>query len=130
MGLGEWVIAFFGCLLIGLFVFIIVKESRNYREIKAEDVQAIKSDKNVQKPHVEFFDATAIKKRIHVYYVSEINIPVSEIQHWIMFQFEDGTKKEFLVPQELFEKTSENQAGVLVTVNGNFFDFGDGEDVE
>ena len=51
MGLGEWVIAFFGCLLIGLFVFIIVKESRNYREIKAEDVQAIKSDKNIHKNH-------------------------------------------------------------------------------
>ncbi len=130
MGLGEWVITFFGLILIGSLVFILVKESKNYQKIQAKDVQAIKVDKDVPKPKVEFFDAKTIKKRIHIYYVSEINIPISETQHWIMFQLKDGTEKEFLVPKELFDKVNENQDGVLVTVNGNFFDFGEGEDIE
>ncbi len=129
MGLGEWVIAFFGLVLIGVFVFIIVKESKNYKEISADEVTLIKG-KDVPKPKVEFFNATAVKKRIHVYYVREINIPLSETQYWVMFQIQDGEEKEFMVSKELFEKIKEGQEGTLVTVNNLFFDFGDGEDME
>ena len=128
MGLGEWVIAFFGIVTIGVLAFIIVKESKNYKEISADEVTLIKG-KDVPKPKVEFFDAKAIKKRIHVYYVSEINIPLSETQYFITFEMQDGTEKEFMVSQELFEKINEEQTGTLVTVNGLFFDFGDGEEV-
>ena len=130
MGLGEWAIAVVGLVLIVFIAFIVVKESRNYKKIQAEDVQAIKVEKNIQKPKVEFFDVKAIKKRIHVYYVSEINIPISEMQYWVMFEFDDGSQKEFMVSKELYDKIEEGQAGTLVTVNGNFFDFGDGEDIQ
>ncbi len=40
-----------------------------------------------------------------------------------------GEELEFEIPQKLFDKISEGQSGTLVTANGNFIDFGDGEDV-
>jgi hypothetical protein len=130
MGLGEWAIAFFGLLLIGVFVYIIVRENKNYKIIKAKDVRVIKTETKVQKPKVDFFDAKVLKKRIHVYYENQINIPLSKTEYWIMFQIRDGEKKEFMVPQELFERTNEGQDGTLVTTNGQFFDFGDGEEIK
>ena len=130
MGLGEWMIVVFGVLVVGVLVYIVVKERKNYKEIQAKDVQAIKKETGVQKPKVDFFDAKVLKKRMHVYYESEINIPLSKTEYWITFQYKEGKEKEFMVPQELFEKTEEGQDGTLVVVNGQFFDFGDGEEIE
>ena len=84
MGLGEWVICIFGIVLIVFFIIIIAKEKENYK-----DVTAIKTEPTAQKPNVVFLKAKAIKKRIHVCYVSEINIPVSETQYWIKFLLKD-----------------------------------------
>lgn len=48
----------------------------------------------------------------------------------VTFMTDDGTKIQLTVPQEVYESIYESQAGNLVTVNGNFFYFGDGESVE
>ncbi len=125
MSLGEWILSFFGVVLIVFFIVIIVKESENYKNVKI-----IKQEPTAKTPNVQFFTAKVIKKRVHVYYVSEINIPISETQYWITFLLEERKEQEFLVPKELFERIEEGQEGTLVTTNGNFFDFGDGEDIE
>ena len=36
---------------------------------------------------------------------------------------------EYDVPQELFEKIFVGQKGILATIDGEFFDFGDGEEI-
>jgi len=48
---------------------------------------------------------------------------------FVTFLTDDGEEKEFKVSRELFDRLYEDQTGTLVTVNGNFFDFGDGEDM-
>ena len=48
----------------------------------------------------------------------------------VTFMTDDGTKIQLTVPQEVYESIYESQVGDLVTVNGNFFYFGDGESVE
>ena len=47
---------------------------------------------------------------------------------FVTFLTDDGEEKEFMVTRELFDRLYEDQTGTLVTVNGNFFDFGDGEE--
>ena len=47
-----------------------------------------------------------------------------------MFMTDDGEKVELIVPQEIYEELYESQAGDLVTVNGNYFYFGDGEPID
>jgi hypothetical protein len=48
---------------------------------------------------------------------------------FVTFLTDDGEEKEFKVTRELFDRLYEDQTGTLVTVNGNFFDFGDGEEL-
>ena len=74
--------------------------------------------------------AKALKKRVHIYYAAEINIPKSVTEYWIKFLLENGDEQEFSVSQEMFEKITEGQEGTLVLLNDLFFDFGDGEDIE
>lgn len=45
----------------------------------------------------------------------------------ILFLTDNGKKLVFAVPEELYAEVSEGQSGLLVTVNGNFLDFGDGK---
>ena len=49
---------------------------------------------------------------------------------FITFELEDGSTVEYPVGEDIFQRTEESQRGTLVTVNGNFFDFGDGEDID
>ena len=44
----------------------------------------------------------------------------------ILFLTDDGKKLVFEVPEELYAEVTEGQSGLLVTMNGKFFDFGDG----
>ena len=43
---------------------------------------------------------------------------------------DDEIDVEYTVSQEVFDRIAVDQVGVLVTVNGNFFDFGDGQEIE
>ena len=44
----------------------------------------------------------------------------------VRFSTEDRDIVEYDVPQELFEKIFVGQKGILATIDGEFFDFGDG----
>ena len=84
----------------------------------------------IPESQAEYIQAKALKKRVHVYYVSQLNIPRSVTEFRVMFEVEDGTEREYSLTQELFEKIEEGQEGTLVLLNDTFFDFGDGEDIE
>ena len=46
------------------------------------------------------------------------------------FLTDDGDEQTYNVSQELFDKTNVGDVASLVTINGTFLDFSDGEDVE
>ena len=48
----------------------------------------------------------------------------------VAFMTDEGKELVFEIPEEIHERISEGQHGNLITVNGNFFDFGDGEEIE
>ena len=84
----------------------------------------------IPEPQAEYIQVKALKKRIQVYYVSQLNIPRSVTEFLVMFAMKDGTEQEYSLSQELFEKIEEGQEGTLVLLNGGFFDFGDGENMD
>ena len=47
-------------------------------------------------------------------------------ENYITFLLDSGEEKEYLVPEMLFDNVVENEEGTLITLNGNFFDFGEG----
>ena len=86
-----------------------------------------------KEPEYVFAQARVLSKRRSDYYKTELRIPqlpalVNEF--YITFETEDNKTTEFPVRQEIYEDITEGQEGTLVTVNGNFFDFGDGEEIE
>lgn len=111
-------------LLIAAIVLWIYLYERKYhpkKKILYEDIEEPKS---------EFFQAKALKKRIHVRYEGYVKMPKSVMEYFVLFQLENGTQEEFMLSQEMFEKIEEGQEGTLVLLNGLFFDFGDGEVIE
>jgi hypothetical protein len=47
----------------------------------------------------------------------------------VAFLTDEGEELVFEIPQEIYDRIEEGQYGTLITVNGNFFDFGDGEEI-
>ena len=52
------------------------------------------------------------------------------VVYYVTFLTDDGEAKEYAVSEEMYQKCTPNATGMLVTVDGNFFDFGDGEEIE
>lgn len=84
----------------------------------------------IETPKGEFFEAKVLKKRMHIYYVSEVNISRSATEYYATFLLENGEEREYQLTPEMFEKIEEGQESTLVLLNGRFFDFGEGEPIE
>ena len=52
------------------------------------------------------------------------------VVYYVTFLTDDGETKEYTVSEEMYQKCTPNATGTLVTVDGKFFDFGDGEEIE
>ena len=50
--------------------------------------------------------------------------------YYVTFFTEDGETVEYPVPEEIFLTIEKGQESTLITVDGKFFDFSDGESVE
>ena len=78
----------------------------------------------------DYKKAMVLEKRENFYYVSNLNIPRSQKDFFATFLIENEEKREFKIREDIYERIEKGQRGTLVTVNGNFFDFGEGEEVE
>ena len=83
-------------------------------------------------PEYIFKQAKITAMRNYVYYQQTMGfpqLPQKVDEYYVTFLNEDGEEKEYLVSQEFFYNVVKGEEGTLITVNGNFFDFGDGVDV-
>ena len=107
-------------LIMAIVLWIYLYERKYHPKIKL-------NYEEIEEPNSEFFQAKALRKRIHVYYASELNIPKSVTEYYITFLLDNGEEKEYALSQEMFEKIEEGQESTLVLLNDMFFDFGEGE---
>ena len=110
-------------LIVGIVLWIYLYERKYHPKIKT-------NYEVIETPEPEFFEAKALRKRVHIYYASELNIPKSVTEYYITFLLENGEEREFSLSQEMFEKIEEGEESTLVLLNNMFFDFGEGEEIE
>ena len=86
----------------------------------------------IDEPNTEFYKATVQDKRVYEKFVEGVSwaTPVGKFQYLVTFLLESGKEIEYEVGLELYQTIEKGQAGTLVTMSGNFFSFGDGEEVE
>lgn len=86
----------------------------------------------IEEPITEYWEATVKSKRIYERFVNGVSwtTPVGVFQYFATFQLENEEEVEYEIGQEFYEKIEEGQTGTLVVTNGNFFAFGEGEEVD
>ena len=85
----------------------------------------------IDEPTTEYIEATVKSKRIYEKFVNGVSwtTPVGVFQYFATFQLENGEEIEYEIGQEYYEKMESAQTGILVIINGNFFAFGDGDEM-
>lgn len=116
------VMVLFAVFIVPIALLVFKEEKKQAESEPSEDA--------LQEPAgTRFVRAKVLQKKINHYYYKGLNLPKNESSFAIVFETEDGEMEEYPVPQELFMQTEEGQEGTLVTINGMFFDFGEGQDI-
>ncbi len=117
-----------------LFAYIKYIYFEKKEELRIREQQKEEEYKKIfeTEPEYIFKQAKITAMRNHVYYQQNLGfpqMPQKVDEYYVTFLNEDGEEKEYLVSQEFFYNVVKGEEGTLITVNGNFFDFGDGIDV-
>ena len=86
----------------------------------------------VQMADVASVYATVVKKDVAMeknVISPEKIVRTHKLVYCVQFLTEDNQRVEYSVPEELYDYIFIGQKGVLATVDGEFFDFGDGEEI-
>ena len=123
-----------GVLFLGLFIYFFAvqlpKEQKKERVRKEKEWE--EWEKSEREPEYAFINAKVVGARKYVYQKMDWSMPMLPAQvdeYYATFLLETGEEIEYKVPEELFFTLVEGEEGTLVTVNGNFFDFGSGEEI-
>ncbi len=123
-------------LILGVFLFLYIKYLYPKEKAAAELLEKEKEEEYKRifetEPEYIFKQAKIVDMRNHVSYRTNLANPAmpNKIdEYFVTFSTEDGEEKEYSVSQEFFYNVAKDEEGTLITVNGNFFDFGDGIDV-
>lgn len=86
----------------------------------------------IEEPRAEFIEAKVAAKRIYEQFVHKgsARVIVGAYRYFATFESVNGTTAEYEIGEEYYNRIQEGQTGTLVLMNGSFFDFGDGEDLE
>ena len=86
----------------------------------------------IEETETQFFQATVKGKRIYEQFVAGVSVatPVGVFHYFVTFILENGEEVEYEINQEWYEKIEQGDAGTLLIINGKFFSFGEGEDIE
>ncbi len=74
-------------------------------------------------------NAVVISKRIGGHYEGSHTQPAYISDYYITFLTDSQNEIEYSVFEEAYEKAIVGQRGTLITIDGEFFDFGNGEEI-
>ena len=114
-------------LLMGFVVYISIKDSikqkRRNRQMQLEMEIPLKL------PDVDGVYATVLEKDIVMHKKSDGKYGGHTLIYNVTFLTSGNETVVYSVPQELFDYINIGQRGTLATIDGEFFDFGDGEEI-
>ncbi len=117
----------FVALLLLLRVFTIVKplvDTRKENERKIQEMEQRIANRENQLPFAEIH-ATVLQKRADIDQSGKYHREVYAAE----FLTDDGERLSLEITEEAFQRIHPQETGLLITLNGKFFDFGDGSDV-
>lgn len=123
--LSVFFIALLSAVAVALFVMPIRAMIRTRREIRDYDEKF----KDVEPHALTETRATVYSKRTYGKYAGSNGSPIYITVYEITFLTEYGNTASYDVTKELYDSLSEGTAGDLVTQNGEFFAFGEGEKI-
>ena len=113
--------------LIGCVCYLLGRSIHMAKE-REKSAQALE-DENWQEPDPEIIGARVIAKKIIDGVTGSYRMPEYKMEMFVTFLTDDGETVEYEVEREVYERVYVDQTGDLVTLNGQFFDFGDGEEI-
>ncbi len=123
-----------GLLFVGAFLYLFAvqlpKEQKKERLRKEKEWE--EWEESEKEPEYTFINAKVVRARKYIYQKMDWSMPMLPVQvdeYYATFLLETGEEIEYKIPEELFFTLVEGEEGTLVTVNGNFFDFGSGEEI-
>lgn len=119
MTIGEWIILVIAVIAIVFLIGFVI-----YANVKAPP----KHKKTAMKEPA-YFDNTRVEKKGIRSRSEGLHQPQCIVEYGVLFVTESGEEKFFLVRKEVFDDLKEGQVGTLVIINGKFFDFGHGEEM-
>ena len=117
-----------GAIVVGALVFYFIFQYPKDKEKERLRRQRVEEEYE-KEPEYKFRQAQVIEKRKLTYYAG-VKMPKLIAECMVTFKTEEGETLKFQLREEIFDAIEDDQQGTLVTVNGNFFDFGDGEEIE
>ena len=127
MAFEEKLMAVIAILFVSLLLLLILVASlRTYMSEKKQNKNNKEEIFTDDEPEFKVVGAVVLSKHS----VMHTTRYEHSVKFRVTFMTDDGEKVEINVPQEIYDEVYESQSGDLVTVNGNFFDFGHGEPIE
>ncbi len=114
-------------IAIGIFVMATLRNAADPSKYQKEKYEALEDE--VEEINGETIGAVAISKEVKGAWIGNIKTPHYVEGYFVTFLTDDGDKREYQVGKETFDSIYEGQASTLVTVDGEFFAFEDGEEI-
>ena len=114
-------------LLMGFIVYISIKDY--IRQKKRNREMELEMEMPLELPDVDGVGATVLEKDIVMHKKSNSKYGGHTLIYNVKFLTSENETVVYSVPQELFDYINIGQHGILATVEGEFFDFGDGEEI-
>ncbi len=121
----SWVLIVILAFFVVMFTALAIEGKKARKKQEAID-EEILSEPDPE-PLGEY--ARVIGKRMEEGYGGTPKMPHYKLTFIVTFVTDGGETKEFSVSEETYSRLNEHQAGMLITIDGNFFDFGDGEEI-
>ena len=124
-----------GVLLVCAMTAIFVLMYKESRAAKAGEKTAASTEEPIQEtdengealPELSAYEATITEKRVETRRAGT-HIPVHDVEYWLTFETSEGEKR-FKVARDYFDTVNKGDVGTLVLAGGDFFDFGEGEEI-
>lgn len=81
-------------------------------------------------PDPEITQAEVISKKMDTQSYGSYKMPRHRVVYRVAFKTAENEIKEYEVTPDVFDRCELHSKGPLITMNGNFFDFGEGEDIQ
>lgn len=114
-------------IAIGIFVMATLRNAADPSKYQKEKYEALEDE--TEETETDTIGAVVLSKEMTGYWSGCAKTPHYNDCYLVTFLTDEGDKREYSVSKETFDSIYEGQASTLVTVDGEFFAFEDGEEI-